>query len=142
MSEPADVPNVPNIPFRDAYGDYNLETADGKYYFEWTPFTPAIRAWERAQRNLRNARDRLLDARKIKGFAIPGMEQDCEDFKAQLTALIEKVDTSRREADTVVEALNTANTDYATAHDASYDAYQRLRDVIDQTLEAQGRRRL
>ena len=70
------------------------------------------------------------------------MEQDCEDFKAQLTGLTVKVDESRREAGTVVEVLNTANTDYATAHDASYEEYQRLRDVIDQTLEDQGRRRL
>jgi hypothetical protein len=139
MGEPA---NVPNIPFRDAYGDYNLESADGKYYFEWTPFTPAIRAWERAQRHLRNARDLLIEARKIKGFAIPGLEHDCEHFKGQLTGLIDEVDGSRREADTVVQVLNTANTDYATAHDASYDEYRHLRDVIDQTLEAQGRRRL
>jgi hypothetical protein len=139
MGEPA---NLPNIPFRDAYGDYNLESADGKYYFEWTPFTPAIRAWERAQRHLRNARDRLVDARTIQGFAIPGLEHDCEHFKGQLTALIDEVDLAGREAGTVVEALNTANTDYATAHDASYDEYQRLRDVIDQTLEDQGRRRL
>ncbi len=139
MGEPA---NIPNVPFRDAYGDYNLESADGKYYFEWTPFTPAIRAWERAQRHLRNARDWLVEARKIEGFAIPGLEQDCEQFRGQLMALIDEVDVERREAGTMVEVLNTANTDYATAHDASYDEYQRLRDVIDQTLEDQGRTRM
>jgi hypothetical protein len=138
----ADPPILPNIPFRDAYGDYNLETADGKYYFEWTPFTPAIKAWERAHRHLQNARDRLVDARKIKGFAIPGLEQDYEDFKAQLTGLIDKVDEAWWEARMVLVVLNVANTDYATVHDASHDEYQRLRDVIDQTLEAQGRRRL
>jgi hypothetical protein len=139
MGEPA---NVANIPFPDAYGDYNRVSADGKYYFEWTPFTPAIRAWERAQRHLRNARDRLVDARKIKGFAIPGLEHDCEYFKGQLKVLIDDVDEAVREAATVVQVLDVANTDYAVAHDASYDEYQRLRDVIDEVLDAQGRRRL
>jgi hypothetical protein len=139
MGEPV---NLPNIPFRDGYGDYNQVSADGKYYFEWTPFTPAIRAWERAERHLRNARDRLVDARKIRGFAIPGLEHDCEHFKGQLKVLIDDVDEAAREAGTVVQVLDVANTDYATAHDASYDEYQRLRDVIDQTLDAQGRRRL
>ena len=139
MGEPA---NLPNIPFRDAYGDYNLESADGKYYFEWTPFTPAIRAWERAHRHLQNARDRLVDARKIEGFAIPGLEHDCEQFKGQMKLLIDDVDEATREARKVVQVLDVANTDYATAHDASYEEYQRLRDVIDQTLEDQGRRRL
>jgi hypothetical protein len=139
MGEPA---NLPNIPFSDAYGDYNRESADGKYWFEWTPFTPAIRAWERAHRHLRNARDRLVDARKIKGFAIPGLEHDCEQFKGAMERLIDDVDESTREAGHVIQVLETANTDYANAHDASYDEYQRLRDVIDQTLEDQGRRRL
>jgi hypothetical protein len=139
MAEP---PNLPNIPFRDGYGDYNLETADGKYYFEWTPFTPAIKAWERAHRHLRNARDRLVDARKIKGFAIPGLEHDCEQFKGAMERLIDDVDESTREAANVVHVLNVANTDYANAHDASKKEYQRLRDVIDQTLEDQGRTRM
>jgi hypothetical protein len=110
--------------------------------FEWTPFTPAIRAWERAQRHLRNARDLLVEARKIKGFAIPGLEHDCEHFKGQLKVLIDDVDEATWEARTVVQVLDVANTDYARAHDASRDEYQRLRDVIDQTLEDQGRRRL
>ena len=140
MGEPV-VP--PNVPFSDGYGDYNQVSADGKYWFEWTPFTPAIRAWERAERHLRNARDRLVEARKIKGFAIPGLEHDCEHFRDNaLKVLIDDVDEATREAATVVHVLDVANTDYARAHDASYDEYQSLRDVIDQTLADQGRRRL
>jgi hypothetical protein len=139
MGDPVDLPNVP---FRDAYGDYNQVSADGKYWFEWTPFTPAIRAWERADRHLRNARDRLADARKIEGFAIPGLEHDCEHFKGQIKVLTEDVDEAVREAGKVIRVLDTANTDYANAHDASYAEYQRLRTVIDQTLAAHGRRRL
>ena len=139
MGEPA---NVPNIPFRDAYGEYNQVSADGKYYFEWTPFTPAIRAWERAERHLRNAHDRLVEARKLEGFAIPGLEHDGEHFKGQLKMLIDDVAESTREARHVVQVLGVANSDYARANDASYEEYQSLRDVIDQTLEDQGRRRL
>lgn len=139
MGEPADLPDVP---FRDAYGDYNQVSADGRYYFEWTPFTPAIRAWDRAERHLRNARDRLVEARKIEGFAIPGLEHDCEHFKGQMKVLIDDVNEATREARTVVRVLDVANTDYARANDASREQYQSLRDVIDQTLAAQGRRRL
>jgi hypothetical protein len=128
-------------PVTDAYGDYNRVSADGKYWFEWTPFTPAVRAWESAERHLRNARDWLVEARKIQGFAIPGLEHDCEHFKGQLRVLTEDVDDAAKESRKVVQVLHVANTDYADAHDASYDEYQRLRTVIDQTLAAQGRPR-
>jgi hypothetical protein len=136
MPEDASAP-----PVTDHYGDYNRRSADGNYYFEWTPFTPAIRAWESAHRHLRNARDRLVDARKISGFAIPGLEHDCEQFKGQLKELTEDVDEATREARTVVQVLDAANTDYANARDSSYDEYQRLSNVIDNTLAAQGRPR-
>ena len=136
MPEEASTP-----PVTDHYGDYNRRSADGKYYFEWTPFTPAIRAWESAERHLRNARDRLVDARKISGFAIPGLEDECELFKRELKVLTDDVDAASRESRTVVQVLDAANTDYANAHDASYDEYRRLKTVIDEALADQGRPR-
>jgi hypothetical protein len=135
------MPEDASAPPADHYGEYNRRSADGKYYFEWTPFTPAIRAWDRAHRHLRNARDRLVDAGKITGFAIPGLEHECEFFKGQLKELTEDVDGATREARTVVKVLDAANTDYANAHDASFDEYMRLNTVIDATLADQGRPR-
>jgi hypothetical protein len=128
-------------PVNDAYGDYNVRSSDGNYYFEWTPFTPAIRAWESAQRYLRSARDRLVDAGKIEGFAIPGLDADYREFAEKLEVITRDVDAATREARTVVQVLDAANTDYANANDASYEEYERLRDVIDNTLAAQGRPR-
>ena len=138
MAEP---PNVPNIPFRDAYGDYNLETADGKYYFEWTPFTPAIRAWDAPNGTCSThvtgwpTRARSKASRSRSRARLRAIQRPDEAAHRRRG----RGDPGGRE---VVQVLETANTDYATAHDASYEEYQRLRDVIDQTLEDQGRRRL
>jgi hypothetical protein len=138
MAKPVDDRSAP---VADAYGDYNRLSADGKYWFEWTPFTPAIRAWQTAERYLRSARDHLVDAKAITGFAIPGLEADFREFEAKLKVLTGDVHRATSEAGSVVRVLGTANTDYANAHDASYDEYRRLKGVIDNTLAAQGRPR-
>jgi hypothetical protein len=128
-------------PVKDAYGDYNRVSADGKYWFEWTPFTPAIAAWRTAERYLDSARDHLADSQKITGFAIPGLEADHREFVEKIKVITKDVDASAREAGRVLKVLDAANTDYAHAHDASYDEYRRLQAVIDGALDAQNRPR-
>jgi hypothetical protein len=111
----------------------------GQYWFEWTPFTPAINAWRRAGWYLWQARKHMAAAATIKGFAIPGLETDHADFKASFKILIEDLDKRIRESTRVVEALEIANTQYAQAHDASRKEYEDLKLVIDNTTAAQGR---
>jgi hypothetical protein len=124
------------------YGDYNRLSADGSYYFEWTSFTPAIRAWEKAARHLRNARDKVGEARKVTGFAIPGLEHECEHFKGRLKVHADDLDDAAREAQRVVQILEVANTDYANARDESLADYEAMMRVVDSALAAQGRPRV
>jgi hypothetical protein len=134
MVEPADGPEQgPTHP----YGDFTRMSADGKYWFEWTPFTPAIRAWRNAERNLRTAHDRLVDANVIYGFAIPGLEPKFHQFKRALKVLTEHVEEAIGEARTVVQVLDAANVSYANANDASRAEYQRVMAVVDGGLAAQ-----
>jgi hypothetical protein len=116
-----------------------MSTLPGQYWFEWTPFTPAINAWRRAGWYLWRARAHLAAADRITGFAIPDLETDYDEFKAAFKILIEDLDERVRESTDVVEALEVANTSYAQAHDASRAEYERVKWVIDQATADQGR---
>jgi len=147
-------PTVRNPPH--PYGDYDRPSAGsarlpvygrqnpfwplpGQYYFEWTPFTPAINAWRKAGWYLWNARRQMDAAAKINGFAIPGLETDYKDFLASFNVLIDDLREREHESTKVVEALVVANTEYAKAHYASRKEYDDLKLVIDNTTAAQGR---
>jgi hypothetical protein len=114
-------------------------SADGKYWFEWTPFTPAIRACRNAEQKLRTAHDRLVDANAIYGFAIPGLEPKYDQFKRALKVLTEHVEEATGEARKIVQVLDAANVSYASANDASFAEYQRVMAMVDSGLAAQRR---
>jgi hypothetical protein len=136
------IPDEDRNPHRHPYGDYNRVSADGKYYFEWTPFTPAIVAWRNAAKHLHNARDRLVDAGKLRGFGFASLRQQHAEFLAALRALADEVDEAAREAEQrVVPALDAANAQYAAAADVSLQDYNALMSVVDGELISQGRKR-
>ncbi len=123
------------------YGDFDGRSADGKYRFEWTPFTPAIVAWRRAADNLRSARDYLADAGKLEGFAISGLETQHQRFAEGLKQIVTDLSAEVTDAELIVKGLDTANTNYAAADDASYDSYRELMAEVDGVLATQGRPR-
>jgi hypothetical protein len=133
------IPEDDRNPDPHAYGAYNPVSADGKYFFEWTPFTPAIVAWRNAENHLRRAQDKLVDARKIKGFAIPGLEAEHRTYVKTVEVLAEDVDRAAKDANTVAQVLDAANTSYAAAADASRQEYELLRSVVDGVLVSQDR---
>jgi hypothetical protein len=133
------IPEEDRDPDPHPYGSYNPVSADGKYFFEWTPFTPAIVAWRNAESHLRRARDKLVDARKITGFAIPGLEAEHRTYIETLEVLTEDVDRAAKDAETVAKVLDATNASYAAAADASRQEYELLRSVVDGVLVSQGR---
>jgi hypothetical protein len=133
------IPDEDRNPHHHRYGDYNRLSGNGRYQFEWTPFTPAIIAWRNADYYLRSARDKLAEASTISGFAIAGLEADHARFVESMKVLAADVDESSREAVKVADALEAANASYSNAADASLVEYQRLCAVIDMRLAVQGR---
>jgi hypothetical protein len=137
MAKPSEPPGFKYA--NNVYGNYSHQSRDGTYWFEWTPFTPAVRAWQSAERYLRTARDALVEAQQIYGFAIPGLEAEYREFKEVLKILTRHVDERAREAWRVTEALDAANTSYAKVNEASPKEYKKLVGVIDNALAARGR---
>jgi hypothetical protein len=133
------VPNDPDLlkHTRHLYGNFTRK--EGGYWFEWTPFTPAVLAWQSAERYLRTAVAELHNAREIYGFAIPGLETEFDQYKQAVKVLAEYVEDRRREARTVTRALDLANTTYAKAHDASAAEYRRVMGIVNTATQEQAR---
>jgi hypothetical protein len=119
------------------YGDFTRE--QGGYWFEWTPFTPAVIAWRNAQRYLNRAQQRLLDARDLKGFVIRELKPDYHAYMEKVEVLAQDVGKAAREAEHIAKALEVANVSYANVHDASRAEYEKVKRAIDQTLGEQCR---
>jgi len=119
------------------YGEFTHQR--GGYWFEWTPFTPAVVAWRNAERFLNQARQRLLDARDVKGFVIRELKPDYAEYIKETEALAEDVGKAVREAGLIAKALEVANVSYANAHDASRAEFDAVKRVIEQTLGEQCR---
>ena len=78
------IPDEDLNPHRHAYGDYTHPSRDLRYRFEWTPFTPAIRAWQNAGRHLDSAVRNLAEARRLPGLALNGLADDHVQMMAAL----------------------------------------------------------
>jgi hypothetical protein len=125
------IPEEDLNPHRHAYGDYTHYSSNMKYRFEWTPFTPAIEAWENAEYYLRTALQNLADAQKLPGFALNGLAGEHEKMMSTLKVLADDAQACHVEAGKVVKVLEVANTDYANANEASLQDYQNLTALID-----------
>jgi hypothetical protein len=132
------IPEEDLNPYRHAYGDYTHYSPNLQYRFEWTPFTPAIRAWQNAEQYLKTALDNLADARKLPGFALNGLADEHAQMMQTLGVLAEDAGACHVEAGKVVKVLEVANTDYANASEASLAEYQALVAVIDQARAGRG----
>jgi hypothetical protein len=125
------LPEDDRNPHRHAYGDYTHDSANGRYRFEWTPFRPAIEAWENAERYLKAAIDNLVDAQQLPGFALNGLSDEHAHMMGALKVLVEDAQACHGEAIKVVKVLDVANTDYANANEASLEQYQQLMGMVD-----------
>ena len=103
------------------YGDRSSTSRNGEYHFEWTPFTPAVLAWQSAERYLTQARNHLSEVSDLKSFAIPGLDVEFREFKAVLEVLIGDVEARAGEAKRVHQALDAANAEYAKANEFSHE---------------------
>jgi hypothetical protein len=123
------------------YGDYRRVSADGRYWFEWTPFTPAITAWRNAERQLRAARGHLAEAGRLTGFAIVGLDEPFAQYAAAVEVFTEHVEDAVNEAaEVVIPVLEVANITYGRTADASREQYEHARAVVDGALVGQGRK--
>jgi hypothetical protein len=113
------------------YGDFTHTSANGKYKFEWTPFTPAIVEWRNAEGHLRRAAAHLAEARRLPSFAINGLGAAHDDMIRSLEIFQQDTEASYREADLVRRILEAANIDYARSNEASYEQYQQLMQALD-----------
>jgi hypothetical protein len=119
------------------YGDFT-HTTSGGYKFEWTPFTPAIVAWQNAERYLKSAIGHLAEAQKLPGFALNGLADEHAQMIQTLKVLAEDAQTCQTEAAKVVKVLEAANTDYANANEASKAEYESLMATIDLSRMGRG----
>jgi hypothetical protein len=133
------LPDEDRIPYRHAYGDFTHYSPNGQYRFEWTPFTPAIEAWQRAEHSLRTALDRLADAQRLPGFALNGLAEEHAQMMATLKVLAEDAQACHTEAGKVVQVLEVANTDYADASEASLQEYRALMGIVDTAVGGRSR---
>jgi hypothetical protein len=134
------IPYEDLVPYRHAYGNYTHPSPNLRYRFEWTPFTPAIVAWQNAEHHLKAALANLADAQKLPGFALNGLADEHVRMMQTLKVLAEDAQACHAEAGKVVKVLEVANTDYANANEASLADYQALVKVIDGTRGTQGSR--
>jgi hypothetical protein len=118
-------------PYRHRYGDYTHLSRNGQYRFEWTPFTPAITAWQNAAYYLQQALADLADAQKSQGFALNGLAQQHEKMVASIKQFAKELELSHTEAGKVVKVLENAHKDYSAANEASLEQYQSLMRLID-----------
>jgi hypothetical protein len=125
------IPEDDLIPYRHAYGNYTHTSANGKYKFEWTPFTPAIEAWRKARYHFMGALDHLVEAQKLPGFALNGLADHHLKMMEDLKVITEDTAASRDEAAKIAAVLEVANRDYALANEASLEQYQSLMGMID-----------
>ena len=115
-------------PYRHPYGDYTGQRPG--YDFEWSPITPAIIAWQKAERALQAAVGDLAAARKsrvgLNGLAGQHalMLQSLQEFIEELTLTVEA-------ARQTVKVLEVAHRDYTAANDASLDEYLALTRLLD-----------
>jgi hypothetical protein len=126
---------------RHQYGDYTHTSPGGGYRFEWTPYTPAIVAWQKAEFRIRSVLANLRAARQLPGFALNGLQGEHQRMMTALDKFIEDGETSRREALNVIRVLEEAHRDYAAANEASYEEYQRVMALIDGVIGDQTDRR-
>jgi hypothetical protein len=126
-----ELPDEDANPIRHPYGDYTHWSPDGRYKFEWTPYTPAIKAWENAERRLRNALGHLHDARQLPGFALNGLQGEHDRMLGALKEISEDTEVSVRESGAVLEVLRAAHRDYAAANEVSLEEYRRLMGMVD-----------
>jgi hypothetical protein len=132
------IPDDDLNPYRHAYGDYTHYNRNMTYRFEWTPFTPAIRAWQNAESYLKTALQDLADAQKLPGFALNGLADEHLQMMATLKVLADDTQACYTEAGKVVTVLEVANTDYANSNEASLAEYQKLIGVINGVRSTQG----
>lgn len=125
------IPEEDLNPYRHAYGDYTHLSPNLKYRFEWTPFTPAIKAWENAEYHLKQALADLAEAQKLPGFALNGLADEHVQMMGTLKVLAEDAQACQVEAGKVTQALQVANTDYANANEASLQDYRSLMAAVD-----------
>jgi hypothetical protein len=133
---PHDIPEEDLYPHH-RYGNYT-HTSAGGYAFEWTPFRPAIVAWENAERYLRSAVKNLRTARELTGFALNGLD---DEYARMITCLEEyatQAETTRSEAAKVVGVLEIADKEYAAANEDSAEQYLALMKRIDEVTAGQG----
>jgi hypothetical protein len=123
------------------YGDFDARSHDGRYRFEWTPFTPAVVAWRRAAGFMRTAHEHLADASTLEGFGIRGMEAEHNRYAEGIEVLLEDLGVEVVDAELIVSGLDTANRNYAAANEASHDAYRQVMGTVDAVLAHQGRPR-
>jgi hypothetical protein len=134
------IPEEDLNPYRHAYGDYTHYSGNLKYRFEWTPFTPAIQAWQNAEYYLKSALENLAEAQKLPGFALNGLADEHVQMMGTLKVLAEDAQACHVEAGKVVKVLEVANTDYANANEASLQEYLALTGKIDGVRSGQGTR--
>jgi hypothetical protein len=70
------------------YGDYTHTSRDGRFKFEWTPFTPAVVAWGNAAGHLRRAHWHLTEAKKLNSFALNGLGGEHDRYRESLEEYI------------------------------------------------------
>jgi hypothetical protein len=131
------IPDEDRVPYRHSYGNYTHLSGNLQYRFEWTPFTPAIVAWQRAESSLKSALDHLVEAQKLDGLGLNGLASEHERLIGSLKVLADDTHESHVEAGKVVDALQVANTDYAASAESSLAEYQALMKAIDGTTSRQ-----
>jgi hypothetical protein len=113
------------------YGDYTHTSRDGRFKFEWTPFTPAVVAWGNAAGHLRRAHWHLTEAKKLNSFALNGLGGEHDRYRESLEEYIAHTLESAEEADRVEQLLEVANKEYAATAEASAEEYSNIRKTID-----------
>jgi hypothetical protein len=132
-----EIPEEDRIPYRHEYGNYTHRSADGRYRFEWTPFRPAIEAWENAERHLQKALQDMAEARKLPGFGLNGLGDEHQHMMGALKVLADHLQDSHGAVKRLVQAMEVANNDYAASNEASLELYKQVTGTVDLVREGQ-----
>jgi hypothetical protein len=125
----APIPDEDLFPYRHPYGDYTGQRPG--YEFEWSPITPAIIAWQKAERALQAAVGDLAEARKSQGFGLNGLAGQHALMLQSLQEFIEELTLTVQAARETVKVLEVAHRDYTAANDASLEEYLALTRLLD-----------
>jgi hypothetical protein len=133
----ARIPDEDLYPYRHPYGDYTGQRPG--YEFEWSPITPAIIAWQKAERELRAAIGDLNMAGQSKGFGLNGLAGLHALMMKSFEEFIEQLDYGVEAAGETVKVLEVAHRDYTASNDASLDEYLALTRMLDGVSAEYGR---